>query len=444
MLHDVCCDPATEETCYDDNYDPISCEAITDGGCPCPEGEEKCNADPENGNVGWCAKLCCDSETEEMCFDENYDPISCAAIADGGCPCPEGEERCGANEASGYLGYCAKVCCKDSEEICYDNYDPISCAAIADGGCPCPEGEEKCGADEASGWPGYCAKLCCDPATEETCYDENYDPISCSPIADGGCPCPEGEEKCGAFEGYAGWCTKLCCEDGEETCYDENYDPTSCAPIADGGCNCLLLDVCCDSDTEETCYDDNYNPISCAVIADGGCACPEGEEKCVVDYFGTAWPTPSPVVVDDAENYNTSKLIEVKGTPKEIAYFQDLKKKYQKVSAVEEGTAHMNSAKTALAQKMLAVVRTIKRREGMSNSDTVKMIETKGTAKEIAYYFQNLKKEQQKLSTDGGSHMKSVKVALEQKELALVRAIKLRGSLQEGIPFTKNEEISFM
>ena len=50
-------------------------------------------------------------QTAETCYDENYNAESCAPYADGGCPCPSGEERCGAYE--GYLGYCTSVCCAD-------------------------------------------------------------------------------------------------------------------------------------------------------------------------------------------------------------------------------------------------------------------------------------------------------------------------------------------
>ncbi len=51
------------------------------------------------------------------------------------------------------LGYCTSLCCDDAtEETCYstDTYEPDSCALISDGGCPCSEGETKCGA-----FPGY-------------------------------------------------------------------------------------------------------------------------------------------------------------------------------------------------------------------------------------------------------------------------------------------------
>ena len=46
ILTDVCCDATTEETCGELDLTAgefkASCKAITDGGCPCPEGWEKC------------------------------------------------------------------------------------------------------------------------------------------------------------------------------------------------------------------------------------------------------------------------------------------------------------------------------------------------------------------------------------------------------------------
>eukprot|EP01082_Thalassiosira_pseudonana_P006863 g14965.t1 g14965 contig21:262136-264265(+) len=263
----VCCDYETEETCYDENYNAESCAPHSDGGCPCPSGEERCGA--YEGYLGYCTSgACCDYETEETCYDENYNAESCAPYADGGCPCPSGEERCGAYE--GYLGYCTSVCCPDDSETCFDeNHKPESCAPYADGGCPCPSGEERCGAYE--GYLGYCTSdVCCDYETEETCYDENYNAESCAPYADGGCPCPSGEERCGAYEGYLGYCTSVCCPDGSETCFDENYNAESCAPISDGGCEC-------DKGYEKCGADPSMNlPGFCTT----GLCCLPGEDYC--------------------------------------------------------------------------------------------------------------------------------------------------------------------
>ena len=235
-LTDVDCDWSVEETCYDGNWTAVSCARYDEGGCPCPEGDEKCGAEIEFGWPGWCTPICCDWETEETCYDENG--MSCAKYSDGGCPCAENQTKCGAFE--GYPGYCTDLCCDGStEETCYDeNYSPVSCAKIDEGGCACPDGEEKCGANVDFGWPGYCTDLCCG-FDEETCYDESYSPVSCANIAEGGCPCPDGEEKCGAdvVFGWAGYCTALCCNwETEETCYDENWYPISCAKYDEGGC----------------------------------------------------------------------------------------------------------------------------------------------------------------------------------------------------------------
>ncbi|KAL3775862.1 hypothetical protein ACHAW5_010156 [Stephanodiscus triporus] len=294
----VSCDPKTEETCYDETYTTaVSCALISDGGCPCPEGQERCGADLANGCVGWCTDLCCDWTNEYACYgDINFK--ACATYGDG-CPCPEGQSEC-------YLGFCSNACCDMStEEYCYGPDNTSFCAPFADGGCPCPDGQERCGAEtQSSGW---CAVECCDSYTEETCfeYDDGYSkPYTnqyCAAIVDGGCPCPGDQVKCDTdlSANYAGWCADVCCDyNTEETC----YNPPSCALIADGGCPCpagqercgadlannntgWCADDCCDLNTEEICY--NYTGcISnqyCAAISDGGCPCPDGTERCGAD-----------------------------------------------------------------------------------------------------------------------------------------------------------------
>lgn len=53
------------------------------------------------------------------------------------------------------IGYCTDVCCDPwTEETCYSQYtgQPETCSSLADGGCPCPEGQVKCGA--VDGYPG--------------------------------------------------------------------------------------------------------------------------------------------------------------------------------------------------------------------------------------------------------------------------------------------------
>ncbi len=104
--------------------------------------------------------------------------------------------------------YCATQYCDDLvEETCFLNGTAFeSCALIEDGGCPCPEGQVKCGRYfYLPVYVGFCASICCDDLIEETCYSElTGEPESCALISEGGCPCPEGQIKCGAFLGYAG------------------------------------------------------------------------------------------------------------------------------------------------------------------------------------------------------------------------------------------------
>ena len=50
-------------------------------------------SDLDNDYAGWCTDICCDQRTEEYCYDNDVGNY-CALIANGGCPCPEGTERC--------------------------------------------------------------------------------------------------------------------------------------------------------------------------------------------------------------------------------------------------------------------------------------------------------------------------------------------------------------
>ena len=176
----LCCEE-DEETCYNENWTPSECKPIAEGGCDCPAGETKCYAEPEWNNPGWCVSVCCTDE-QEACYDYDTGLHTCADIAAGGCPCPEGEEKCGAVEGV-YAGHCIapELCCNDNEELCYsdDWYpQPENCALISSGGCSCPEGETKCGAEPEMNYAGYCTSLCCE---EQTCYDWNtYLPTSCA------------------------------------------------------------------------------------------------------------------------------------------------------------------------------------------------------------------------------------------------------------------------
>jgi len=192
--------------------------------------------------------LTCDAEKgEQGCYDEDTGFEYCAKYHDGGCPCEEGEVKCQASEYTngyGYAGLCTELCCDDSEETCRDKETlrPTSCAKISGGGCgPCPEGQERCGAVEYKdgyGYAGHCTELCCGDY-EETCYNAVLTPTSCAKISEGGCgPCPEGEERCQASATYAGYCTELCCDqESEELCFDKKtFIGTSCAKISEGGC----------------------------------------------------------------------------------------------------------------------------------------------------------------------------------------------------------------
>jgi hypothetical protein len=151
-LEELECNIMTEEMCFDDWFNAISCSLISDGGCPCREGYVRCGADLANGNVGYCTEACCDLENEYICSEDLQPPDTggifkptkffCGTIEDG-CACPEGQQEC--VELS---GFCSNVCCDQvSEEHCYGPDNTSYCAKIADGGCPCPKGQERCGAD---------------------------------------------------------------------------------------------------------------------------------------------------------------------------------------------------------------------------------------------------------------------------------------------------------
>lgn len=260
MQQDEECDWATEETCYDESWNQVGCASYESGGCPCPTGQERCGGVPEWGYLGYCIdpEFCCEN-SEELCYDDSYNPTECKAIADGGCPCTDGETKCGGMPEWNIAGYCTEFCCGDDEETCYDkNGNESGCAAYSEGGCECPEGEVKCGATEY--WTGTCTTLCCNES-EETCYDESYEPTECKSIASGGCPCSDGQVKCYAEPEYnyagkymsfnefdcflmtgthpslvlVGWCVDVCCGDDQETCYNYETGEETCADIASGG-----------------------------------------------------------------------------------------------------------------------------------------------------------------------------------------------------------------
>eukprot|EP00970_Alexandrium_tamarense_P003052 scaffold436_cov188-Alexandrium_tamarense.AAC.35 len=195
---DKCCDRESEMECYNDMNEVEYC-AMVEEGCDCKEGHTKCF----------------DDESKPFCVDRSS------------CPCPGNQIKCGAFE--GYDGYCTDLCCPDTDETCYsEDWKPISCAPISEGGCNCGAGEVKCGT--------LCSTICCNPSTHETCSSNGNlrRPDYCAKIEEGGCPCPNSNEiKCGATQNYAGYCSlpHLCCDwsAGEHYCYDDNWNPTSCA-----------------------------------------------------------------------------------------------------------------------------------------------------------------------------------------------------------------------
>lgn len=116
-FHSKHCNWESEETCYDDIGNFVECVPHADGGCPCPEGQEKCDA--SKGDSGYCIEheYCCDWDSEDTCYDDNWNVVGCVPYADGGCPCPEGQEKCGALWPKFYeAGYCTEFCCTDEQE----------------------------------------------------------------------------------------------------------------------------------------------------------------------------------------------------------------------------------------------------------------------------------------------------------------------------------------
>ncbi|KAL7489518.1 hypothetical protein ACHAW6_015195 [Cyclotella cf. meneghiniana] len=112
----------------------------------------------------------CNLLTEQPCFDEYWNIISCAPYAEGGCKCPPGQQRCGANAI--FIGYCASLCCDhETEYSCWEmtenfKFDVTSCSDTLVG-CLCPEGQTKCGYDKTPS--GLCSPVCCDANTEVFC-----------------------------------------------------------------------------------------------------------------------------------------------------------------------------------------------------------------------------------------------------------------------------------
>merc|ERR1719183_60897 len=193
----VSCDWRTEETCFGTAGSPVACASITEGGCPCPQGETKCGTDEYY--AGWCqAGPCpvnCDPATEETCWDDNGVATHCEPFSVG-CPCPQGQIRCGAEPAQNYSGWCQHgpcpvQCDSQTEHTCWDASGLAVSCANKTVGCPCPGDEVRCGADEHD--EGYCEQgpcpVNCNYYQEETCWDDNWNAVGCALISEGGCPC---------------------------------------------------------------------------------------------------------------------------------------------------------------------------------------------------------------------------------------------------------------
>lgn len=233
------CEWETEETCFDETWAVSGCAPWSEG-CPCTDGEVKCGASDEW--PGFCTAICCDWETEQSCHDENWKVTGCALWSEG-CPCADDEVKCGVSE--GYGGWCQPeqaICCDfESEEVCYDNnWVPVGCAPFSGDGCPCADGEVKCGQKEDFG--GWCQPeqaICCDFQTEEMCYNEYWEPSGCEPLSGGGCPCADGQLKCGQEEDFGGWCQPaeaICCDyQIEDWCWDNSKFEELC--VAKGACD---------------------------------------------------------------------------------------------------------------------------------------------------------------------------------------------------------------
>jgi len=170
----------------------------------------------------YCDTVCCEWGKEDRCHGRDKDDptvwdVWCANIDEGGCPCPEGEQKCATDNGSEVLfkdefdfrnqrrspsphhieAHCAKVCCRDDEATCYDeNYEPHSCVLIKNGGCSCPEGQVRC--HGTKDWEGTCEEVCCEKEGEIDCYDD-----AGTKFCSKGGQCPEGTM------GYSYWESRL-------------------------------------------------------------------------------------------------------------------------------------------------------------------------------------------------------------------------------------------
>ncbi|KAL7489517.1 hypothetical protein ACHAW6_015194 [Cyclotella cf. meneghiniana] len=103
----------------------VSCAPYAEGGCPCPSGQKRCGA--TDYFIGYCASLCCDPKTQHSCWEMTknftFDVTSCAAT-DKACTCPEGQMYCGYNQTPSEL--CSPVCCDANTEILCINFDGMN------------------------------------------------------------------------------------------------------------------------------------------------------------------------------------------------------------------------------------------------------------------------------------------------------------------------------
>lgn len=133
------CNTQTEQLC-------LRCAYTTEGSSS-PEYYCAPSYNDDGISIPCPALVCCDIRTEEICYDSvKKDPISCARYDEGGCPCPEGQVKCGKSEHTN--GHCIPSdtpCCDFDEQACSDG----TCKKYDEG--PCPASSSRRQPDESSG-----------------------------------------------------------------------------------------------------------------------------------------------------------------------------------------------------------------------------------------------------------------------------------------------------
>ena len=119
------CNTQTEQLC-------LRCAYTTEGSS---SPEHYCAPSHDADGIIPCpALVCCDIHTEEICYDTvTSNPISCARYDEGGCPCPEGQVKCDNSEHTN--GHCLPTdapCCDLDEQACSDG----TCQKYDEGPCP--------------------------------------------------------------------------------------------------------------------------------------------------------------------------------------------------------------------------------------------------------------------------------------------------------------------